>query len=149
MKKILAFAGNNSSPAVNRQFLRYLGGLFREHEIITVDLRDYPLPVYGIDQINNGIPENAYRLLKLIEQYDAYVIAVPEHNGAITPFFKNTMDWMMHARPGVFAGKSVLKIRFTPYMDISGEWPVLIHYEEEQKIKAAIESFENTFLEAV
>jgi NAD(P)H-dependent FMN reductase len=187
MKKILAFTGSNSTLSVNRQLLRYAAGLLREQDITTIDLRDYPLPIYGIEAEKKGIPENARRLLELIETHDAYVIAVPEHNWSMTAFFKNTMDWISRARPDkkfrVLAGKPVLLLsaspspgggrtalahaealitilsgkvagkyslgRFPQYMDTSGEWPILINFEEEEKLKAAIQGFENTFSEAV
>lgn len=47
MKKILAFAGSNSSNSINKQLVEYAATL--QEGIDVIDLRDYDAPIYSID----------------------------------------------------------------------------------------------------
>lgn len=48
MKKILVFSGSNSSKSVNQKVAIYAASL-TELETTVIDLRDYDLPMYGVD----------------------------------------------------------------------------------------------------
>ncbi len=64
-------------------------------EVTRISLADYPLPLMDQDlEKEKGIPENAYKLARLITAHDAVLICTPEYNGSIPPLVKNTIDWV-------------------------------------------------------
>lgn len=64
-------------------------------EVTRISLADYPLPIMDQDlEREKGIPENAYKLARLIASHDAVLICTPEYNGSIPPLVKNTIDWV-------------------------------------------------------
>lgn len=95
VKKILLTAGSNSPNSINRKVIEYSAGLFKNNRTTILDLRDYPLPIYSLEiEEKEGIPENAFILNKIFNEHDAVVFSVAEHNGSITAFFKNALDWV-------------------------------------------------------
>ena len=63
--------------------------------VTRISLIDYPLPIMDEDLENEkGIPENAYRLGRLIAAHDGLLICSPEYNASIPPLLKNTLDWV-------------------------------------------------------
>jgi chromate reductase, NAD(P)H dehydrogenase (quinone) len=93
--KVLLFAGSNNPKSINRNIVKYAESLLKSRETTCIDLKDYELPMYGIElEKREGIPMNAQRLSKLFQDHDAFVISVPEHNGSVSAFFKNIMDWL-------------------------------------------------------
>jgi len=85
-------------------------------EVTRISLADYPLPIMDEDlERDKGIPENAYRLARLIVAHDAVLICTPEYNSSIPPLLKNTIDWVsrisrdtngkaLHPYPGKVVG---------------------------------------------
>ena len=64
-------------------------------EVTRISLADYPLPLMDQDlEAEKGVPENAFRLARLIVAHDALMICTPEYNGSIPPLVKNTIDWI-------------------------------------------------------
>jgi NAD(P)H-dependent FMN reductase len=64
-------------------------------DVTRISLADYPLPLMDQDlEREKGIPENAYRLARLIDAHDAVLICTPEYNGSMPPLVKNTIDWV-------------------------------------------------------
>jgi NAD(P)H-dependent FMN reductase len=64
-------------------------------EVTRISLGDYPLPIMDQDlEREKGIPENAYRLARLIVAHDAVLICTPEYNGSMPPLLKNAIDWV-------------------------------------------------------
>jgi NAD(P)H-dependent FMN reductase len=62
---------------------------------VSIDLTDYPLPLMNVDlQNEEGIPENAVALGRLIAAADGLFVTSPEYNGSITPLLKNVIDWV-------------------------------------------------------
>ncbi|MBT8319806.1 MAG: NAD(P)H-dependent oxidoreductase [Gramella sp.] len=115
MRKILAFAGSNSSTSINQQLLDHVVGRIQGHEIKEVKLTDYPLPVYSEDiEKNEGFPINATIIKNLIADSDSLVIAVNEHNGAPSAFFKNIIDWLSRVNRSFLEGKKILLISTSP-----------------------------------
>ena len=115
MKKILAFAGSNSSTSINQQLLNNVLGRIQTHEIKEIKLTDYPLPLFSIDiEKNQGLPLNATILKNLIQENDALVVAVNEHNGGPSAFFKNTIDWLSRVNRNFLEGKKILLISTSP-----------------------------------
>lgn len=132
--RILAFSGSNSSLSLNQKLIRYSAGLVK-FPVDIIDLRNYELPMVSVDEEQrNGYPKKLIALHKTFIAYDAYMIALPEHNGNYPAFFKNIVDWLsriergffrhkpvllMNAAPGSHGGKSVLEIATTsfPFFD--------------------------------
>lgn len=115
MKNILAFAGSNSSTSINQQLLNNVIERIQGHQIKEIKLTDYPLPVFSVDmEKSEGIPINATIIKNLIQESDALVIAVNEHNGGPSAFFKNIIDWLSRADRNFLAGKKILLISTSP-----------------------------------
>lgn len=94
MKHILFIAGSNSPDSINKKVIEYTAGLFKKNKTTVLDLRDYPLPIFSVEiEEKDGVPENAFALGELFKDHDAVVFSVAEHNGSITAFFKNALDW--------------------------------------------------------
>ncbi len=134
MKKIIAFAGSNSSVSINKQLAIHTASLIENVEASIFDLNEFKLPQYGFDQEKEyGIPKNAEIFLNHIKESDGIILSLAEHNGAYSTAFKNIFDWMsridgklwsnkpmllMATSPGARGGATVLEIakgRF-PYM---------------------------------
>jgi chromate reductase len=134
MKTIIAFAGSDSKTSINKQLAAYAASLVENATVKVLDLNDYELPLYGIDrELESGIPENAHKFLKAIQEADGIVLSLAEHNGAYATVFKNIFDWMsridgklwgnvpmllMATSPGARGGQTVLDIAKgrLPYM---------------------------------
>ena len=115
MKKIIAFAGSNSKKSINKQLVVYASGLQQEAEVSVLDLNDYPLPMYGIDEeMENGILENAVKFLEKIKEADGIVVSLAEHNGNFTVAFKNIVDWMSRIEQKVWHNKPLLLLSTSP-----------------------------------
>lgn len=109
MKKILAFAASNSSTSINHKLATFAIGLLGNVEKRIIKLADYPAPLYSADIENNeGIPKNMLELNRLLNEYDGYIISLPEYNGFITPVFKNTVDWISRYDKAVFKNKPLM-----------------------------------------
>ena len=99
--KILVFAGSVRSGAysgrtadVAQKELAVQGA-----EVTRISLADYPLPILDEDlEKEEGVPENAVKLGRLISAHDGLLIATPEYNGSIPPLLKNTIDWVSRVR---------------------------------------------------
>lgn len=125
--KILAFAGSLREHSYNKRVLQTAieGAKNAGGEVTLIDLRDYAMPIYDADiQVNEGFPENAVRLQKLLLEHDGLLIASPEYNASLPAGLKNAIDWtsrangeiklaqcykgkvaaIMTASPGVFGG---------------------------------------------
>lgn len=122
MPSILAFAGSARKDSVNKKLLaaavesaRAAGG-----DVIHIDLRDYPMPLYDGDlEDQKGPPENAIKVCDLMKSHDAFLLSCPEYNSAITPLLKNTIDWVSRPREGdpplaAFKGKVAALLSASP-----------------------------------
>ena len=115
MKKTLAFAGSNSSQSINKKLIDYTSTLFNHSEVKVLDLREYDAPVYSPDlQREKDIPDSVNKLLEEIKNSDAFVISTPEHNGMMTSFFKNLMDWLSRLDRSFFDNKPILLLSTSP-----------------------------------
>ena len=117
MKKIIAFAGSNSKNSINQLLIEGISKLIGHHEVEVISLRDYEAPVYGIDhEIENGIPDSMKNLFSVFSTSDAFIVAVPEHNGSMPAVLKNTIDWLSRVESGVkvFREKPVVFVSTSP-----------------------------------
>jgi len=95
MKKILFFAGSNSSKSINHKLVVFAATQIPNHTSEVIKLTDYNLPMFGEDiEREEGYSEVLKELYSKIKEADALVISVGEHNGMISAYFKNTLDWL-------------------------------------------------------
>ncbi len=115
MKKILAFAGSNSSTSINLTLVRCAAKLVSNCEVTVIDLRDYAAPLFSIDIENeSGAPETMRTLNEMFKEYDGFILSSPEYNSAITPVLKNTIDWISRIERPVFKDKPMLLMSAAP-----------------------------------
>lgn len=100
--KVLAFAGSSREGSLNKKLVRAAAAVAENAgaEVTFVDLADYPMPLYdGDDEDKNGLPENAKKFRALMKSHDAFLIASPEYNGALSGLLKNVIDWASRPVP--------------------------------------------------
>ena len=115
MKKILAFSGSNSSTSINQQLVSFVASQIENCEVNLVNLAEYPLPIYGIDAENkDGFSEPLRAIFSLIQEADGIVISVNEHNGTVSTFFKNIIDWLSRIEHKFLNGKKLLLMSTSP-----------------------------------
>jgi len=115
MKKIIAFAGSNSKTSINKELATYASTFVNGVETRILDLNDFPLPVYGIDEENeNGIPENSQKFFDIIQNTDGIILSLAEHNGNFSVAFKNMFDWMSRIEPKLWNNKPMLLLATSP-----------------------------------
>ncbi len=115
MKKILAFAGSNSSKSINYQLVRHTSSLLIQFQVRVLDIRNWIIPLYSENMDETQFtPKEINELISLIKEYDGFVISSPEHNGGPTAFFKNITDWLSRRSENVFEGKKVLLLSTSP-----------------------------------
>lgn len=115
MKTIIAFAGSDSKTSINKQLATYAANLVEDAQVKVLDLNDYELPLYGIDKEQEiGIPENAHKFLKEIQNSDGIVLSLAEHNGAYATVFKNIFDWMSRIDGKLWSDKPMLLMATSP-----------------------------------
>ncbi len=111
--KIIAFAGSNSSKSINQQLATYAASLTPNTEVI--QLTDYNTPIYSEDaESETGIPESIQRLNNKLSAADGFIIAVNEHNGNISAFFKNILDWLSRNQRDFLKDKKVVLLSTSP-----------------------------------
>ena len=115
MKKIIAFSGSNSANSINQSLIRATTKLSDKAEFQVLDLRDYPAPMYGVDEEGaNGIPSKIQDLHSAMKAADGLIISTPEHNGATPAFFKNTIDWLSRIDAKLYLNKPVVFLSTSP-----------------------------------
>jgi NAD(P)H-dependent FMN reductase len=120
--KILAFAGSLREHSFNKRVLKVAvrGAEQAGAEVTTVDLIDYPMPIYNADDhVNNGFDENAFKLQGLLARHDGLLIATPSYNGSLSAALKNTIDWTSRAndtyqKADIYPGKIAAIISASP-----------------------------------
>jgi len=115
MKKILAFAGSNSSNSINHELVTYVASEIKEHTVKTIKLTGYQMPMYSEDEEKErGFPGMLLGLQQEISEVDALIISVNEHNGSWSAFFKNIIDWLSRLDRNFLAGKKILLMSTSP-----------------------------------
>ena len=124
MPTLLCLSGSIRKESFNKKLISSSIPLLEKTSanIINIDLKEYPLPIYNGDlEENEGKPENAQKLTSLFSKSDGFLISSPEYNGSITPLLKNTIDWI--SRPNhqsqepplsPFKGKTALLVSASP-----------------------------------
>ena len=113
--KILAFAASNSLNSINKALIDYAATLLDKHELETLNINDYEMPIYSNDlEDAHGIPESASAFLKKINEADALMISYAEHNGNYTVAYKNLFDWASRSNREVYQGKPIVMLSTSP-----------------------------------
>jgi len=115
--RILAFSGSARRDSLNKKLLAVTVAAVRAAggEVTLIDLTDFPLPLYNGDlEDAEGMPPNATKLIELIKQHPALLIASPEYNSMFTPLLKNTIDWCSRADDNPFIGKVAAVVSASP-----------------------------------
>lgn len=97
MTKILCFAGSHRKGSMNMALAKEAANLIQELGATAtfIDLADYQMPIYDGDiEQEDGAPDAAHKLKKLMMEHDGVFIASPEYNSSISPLLKNTIDWV-------------------------------------------------------
>ncbi len=109
MKKILCFAGSNSSKSINHKLVDFAAKQIVGHRVEVIKLTNYNLPMFGEDiEREKGYSVDLKMLYNKIKEADAFVISVNEHNGTVSTYFKNTLDWLSRLDYGFLKEKKIL-----------------------------------------
>ncbi|MFT4943799.1 MAG: chromate reductase [Patiriisocius sp.] len=109
MKKIIAFAGSNSSTSINHALVSHVAFTIENCDVTVLRLTDYPLPMYSEDiETKEGFPDALSSLVAIIKKADGVLISVNEHNGTISAFFKNVLDWLSRIDGSYLSGAKVI-----------------------------------------
>ncbi|MDC6364847.1 MULTISPECIES: NADPH-dependent FMN reductase [Flavobacteriaceae] len=97
MAAILAFAGSNSSTSINYQLVQYTASQIEghDHDVRLLNMTGYPFPMFSEDdEKQKGYSNSLVELKNDIQQADALLLSVNEHNGNLSAYFKNVLDWL-------------------------------------------------------
>lgn len=96
MLKALTLCGSLRAGSSNRRLQQLMDTYLAQRgvEVTSIDLNDYPLPLFNEDVEDAHMPEPAVALGKLFVEADIIFIASPEYNASMTPLTKNTLDWV-------------------------------------------------------
>ncbi len=115
MKNIIAFGASNSKQSINKQLAEFATAQLGQVNVNVLDLNDFEMPIYGIDrEQENGIPEEAQKFKKYIQESDGIIISFAEHNGAYSAAYKNIYDWVSRIDANVWESKPMLLMASSP-----------------------------------
>jgi NAD(P)H-dependent FMN reductase len=115
MTCILALGGSNSSKSINRQLANYTANQVTNAEIITFDLSQVDVPLFGVDlQSQIGLPKEVETFHSLLLKCDGIVLSVAEHNGNVSAAFKNLWDWTSRIEKKVWQSKPIFLMSTSP-----------------------------------
>jgi chromate reductase len=121
-QKVLAFAGSTRKDSCNKKLINNAAEIGQDIglDVTVVDLKDFPMPLFDADlEQNEGMPENAKRLRKMMVASDKIIISSPEYNGSLPAVLKNAIDWLSRSEDGkpsreAFAGKKFAIMSCSP-----------------------------------
>lgn len=115
MKKVITIGASNSKKSINKKLVDYAGNLLENVKIVSIDLSEINIPLYGIDFENeSGIPEKINEIHQTIKSCDGIIISLAEHNGNYTVAFKNLFDWLSRIEKGVWQNKPMVLLSTSP-----------------------------------
>ncbi len=95
--KIVVFAGSSREGSYNKKLIKASIPYLEDAgaEVVFLDLKNYPLPVFDEDnEASEGLPKHVRTLKDIFIGADGFLIASPEYNGFFSGLFKNTIDWL-------------------------------------------------------
>lgn len=104
---MLVFVGSNSSKSINEQLTKaVLKELNVTHTF--VDLKTLDIPLFSEDlEREIKSPKGIISLKDQIDAFEHIFITTNEHNGNLSAFFKNIVDWLSRADKSFLQGKKV------------------------------------------
>lgn len=112
--KITAFAATNSTQSINLELVKSALYTLEGYEIQVLDLNDYEMPIYSAERNKQGIPEKALTFNQILQESDALIIGLAEHNGTFSTAFKNIFDWGSRADKTLFQQKPMFLLSTSP-----------------------------------
>lgn len=95
MKKLIAFAGSNSSTSINYELVKYTVSLIDDFDIQLLNMAKVEFPMFSEDlERAKGYQDSLVALKDDIVEADGVIISVNEHNGNPSAYFKNLIDWL-------------------------------------------------------
>ncbi|MGB5434589.1 MAG: NAD(P)H-dependent oxidoreductase [Maribacter sp.] len=115
MASIVAFAGSNSSSSINFSLVKHTVSLIQGQDIELMNMASTTFPMYGEDREEQlGFPEALVKLQKKIENADALILSVNEHNGGPSAYFKNLLDWLSRSNKKYLENTKVFLMSTSP-----------------------------------
>jgi len=115
MESIIALSGSNSKTSINSMLLDYMIKAIQTQPAVRLFLLDYDIPIYNLDvEQAHGIPVAIQIIKNKIAEASGIIISVNEHNGMISSFFKNILDWLSRADRNFLANKKILLVSTSP-----------------------------------
>ena len=91
----MAFAGSNSSTSINFKLVKHTVSLVSGHNIQTLNMANYPFPMYSEDrEREQGYSNSLIELKNDIQITEGIILSVNEHNSNPSAYFKNLIDWL-------------------------------------------------------
>lgn len=95
MKRLIAFAGSNSSASINYELVKYTVSLIEDYDIQLLNMAKMEFPLFSEDlEKEKGYKASLVALKDDIVEADGLIISVNEHNGNPSAYFKNLIDWL-------------------------------------------------------
>jgi len=113
-KKVLVFPGSTSKKSINKQLASFAATKLKNVTYQVADLNDYTVPIFSVDEEENGFPKNVQIFNELLDQFDGFIVSLAEHNGSYAAAFKNMFDWVSRMDRKVFRDKSLLLMATSP-----------------------------------
>ncbi|MDY8134337.1 NAD(P)H-dependent oxidoreductase [Aquimarina sp. 2201CG5-10] len=114
MKKVAGISTSSSKKSINKELLKYTLTQIPKIETTILDLGE-DIPIYNIDiEETQGIPDYITSLYQELQNYDGFILALPEHNGSMTALLKNTLDWLSRIDRNIFNNKNVFLLSTSP-----------------------------------
>lgn len=115
MASILAFAGSNSSTSINYKLVKHTASLVKGHQLSLMNMANFPFPMFSEDhEKEKGFSNSLIEIMKDIKNADGLIISVNEHNGNVSAFFKNFLDWLSRLDKNFLEGKKVFLMSTSP-----------------------------------
>lgn len=114
-KKIITLGGSSSKTSINKVFANYAASFLTTVEVEALDLNDYDVPMYSVDEEGvHGIPVDIKKLSDQFLATDGFVVSLAEHNGSYAAAFKNVMDWISRVDGSIWKKKPMLLLSTSP-----------------------------------
>lgn len=115
MKNIIAFAGSNSKNSINADLITHVAAQITSASVSVIDLKELDIPMYSIDtETEQGFPVDVTILKNKISESDGVILSVNEHNGSVSAFFKNILDWLSRVDRNFLSDKKILLMSTSP-----------------------------------
>lgn len=104
---MLVFVGSNSSKSINEQLTK---AVLKELNVMHtfVDLKALDIPLFSEDlEREIKSPKGIVSLKDQIDAFEHIFITTNEHNGNLSAFFKNIVDWLSRADKSFLQGKKI------------------------------------------